>query len=70
MPAFKKTKMKEGPEVLEWLKFYEMDSGMTCYTIFLTGTRELCAKSLIQLVRDISTPPQAIRPNLRVDPME
>jgi hypothetical protein len=37
MPDFKTTKMVEGPEVMEWLNFYEIDPGMTAQSIFLTG---------------------------------
>ncbi len=36
MPDFKKTLMVEGPEVEEWLQFYEMGPDLTCLTSFLT----------------------------------
>merc|ERR1740117_1616127 len=37
MPDFKKTVMVEGPEVMEWLQFYEIDPGMTMQSVLITG---------------------------------
>lgn len=37
MPDFKTTVMVDGPEVMEWLKFYEVDPGMTLMSVLLTG---------------------------------
>mmetsp|Transcript_22511 Transcript_22511/g.43841 ORF Transcript_22511/g.43841 Transcript_22511/m.43841 type:complete len:210 (-) Transcript_22511:179-808(-) len=37
MPDFKKTVMIDGPEVDEWLNFYEMGPDLTCLSVFLSG---------------------------------
>ncbi|GAB5366522.1 hypothetical protein AAMO2058_001150500 [Amorphochlora amoebiformis] len=37
MPDFKPTVMVDGPEVEEWLQFYEMGPDLTCMSVFLTG---------------------------------
>jgi len=37
MPDFKPTVMVDGPEVEEWLHFYEMGPDLTCLSVFLTG---------------------------------
>jgi len=38
MPKFKNTRMADGPEVMDWLKFYEAEGKtMTAATTFLTG---------------------------------
>jgi len=37
MPDFKKGRMIPGPEVHDWLKFYECDPGMTTLMTLLTG---------------------------------
>eukprot|EP00466_Bigelowiella_natans_P008797 jgi/Bigna1/89375/estExt_fgenesh1_pg.C_480064 len=37
MPDFKPTVMIDGPEVEDWLQFYEMGPDLTCLSVFLTG---------------------------------